>query len=87
MEPKPLNAKAHHAFRATVGRLMWLAGRRPDGLLAIKELARACDHPTEPDIANLKRALRYFHGSLSAALHLQWDDKIDDGICITIDAS
>ena len=46
-------------YRRVTGRLLYVAGQRPDVQQAVKELARGLSSPTEIHRARLKRVMRY----------------------------
>ena len=45
-------------YRGATGRLLYVAGQRPDAQQAVKELARGMSSPTNIHQARLKRARR-----------------------------
>ena len=46
-------------YQRVTGRLLYVAGQRPDAQQAVKELARGMDSPTNIHWARLKRVMRY----------------------------
>ena len=87
-DDKPLEEDRRHRFRRTVGRLMWVAPKRPDLSFSVKEMARRVQAPTEGDWGTLKRILRYIRGTTTAELHLKLSaDVNDDEVLAVTDAS
>ena len=66
----PLDAAAHHQFRATVGQLIWASLERPDLMCADKLHSSRVQHPTTSDAASLKHTLRYIKPSWIIVLSL-----------------
>jgi histone deacetylase 1/2 len=62
-EEESIDADRHHTYRAVVGKIQFIAPRRPDVLYALKELARRLAGPTEEDYIALKRLVRYLQGT------------------------
>ena len=50
-------------YRRMTGRILYVAGQRPDSQQAVKELARGLSSPTNIHWARLKRAMRYLAAS------------------------
>ena len=61
--PQPLNNGDHKAYRAIVGKLLWLALIRPDISYATKELSRDWTAPTTESVSKAKHLLRYISGT------------------------
>ena len=61
--PQPLNNADHKAYRAIVGKLLWLALIRPDISYATKELSRDLTAPTTESVTKVKHLLRYISGT------------------------
>lgn len=71
-----LNSK--FPYRETVGSLLYLSSKtRPDISFSVNFLARSCENPTETDIQNVKRTLRYLKGTSSLGLSYKANGKID----------
>ena len=59
-EEEPLLGPAEHKqYRTVVGKLMFLAGKRPDIQFCVKECARGVGNPSARDMQRAKRICRY----------------------------
>ena len=68
---KPLASARQKLYRTAVGQLLWATPARPDISLAVKELSRSLEAPTQQDEQQLKQVLRYIKGSLHFTTSLQ----------------
>ena len=66
-----LDEAAHHRYRRVVGKLIWSLRERPDLAQAVVAVARKVQQPTERDMVNLKRIVRYVMGTLNAYMELR----------------
>ena len=66
----------HSRFRQVVGKIQFLAPRRPDVLFALKEVARHLQAPREHDWDRLERIVRYLAGTKNMQLRLEADGDI-----------
>jgi hypothetical protein len=57
-------------YRSLAGALQYLTLTRPDLAYAVQQVCLFMHDPREPNLALIKRILRYVKGSLSAGLHL-----------------
>ena len=67
----------HRRFRQVVGKIQFLAPRRPDVLFALKEVARHLQAPREHDWDRLERIVRYLAGTKDMQLRLEADGDIN----------
>ena len=68
---KPLASARHKLYRTAVGQLLWTIPVRPDICLAVTELSRSLQAPTQHDEQQLKQVLRYLKGTLHFMISLQ----------------
>jgi hypothetical protein len=74
---KYVGEERHSRFRQVVGKIQFLAPRRPDVLFALKEVARHLQAPREHDWDRLERIVRYLAGTKDMQLRLEADGDID----------
>ena len=67
----PLDQARHKFYRTAAGILLWATPVRPDVSLAVKELSRSLQAPTQQDEKQLKYLLRYLKGTLHFTTSLQ----------------
>lgn len=65
----PTDQISNYPFREAVGSLMYLAiGTRPDIAFAVGRVSRRLNHPTESDVNDVKRILRYLRGTMDIGI-------------------
>ena len=79
--PQPLNTSEHKAYRAIVGKLLWLALIRPDISYATKELSRDLTAPTTESVTKVKHLLRYISGTRDHCQRLNPSVTLSDSDC------
>ena len=79
--PQPLNTSEHKAYRAIVGKLLWLALIRPDISYATKELSRGLTAPTTESVTKVKHLLRYISGTRDHCQRLNPSVTLSDSDC------
>ena len=89
-EEDPVLDESDHRRRlypTVVGRLLFLAGDRPDIQYSVKELARTLHAPTEYSWAQLKRCLRYLQGTRDFCYDIKAGHELPEYIDVIVDAN
>ena len=68
---KTLASAKHKLYRTAVGQLLWAIPVRPDISVAVAELSRSLQAPTQQDEKQLKQVLIYLKGTLHFTISLQ----------------
>ena len=79
--PQPLNNADHKAYRAIVGKLLWLALIRPDISLATEELSRDLTAPTTESVTKVKHLLKFISGTRDYCERLRPSVTMSDSDC------
>ena len=79
--PQPLNNADHKAYRAIVGKLLWLALIRPDISLATEELSRDLTAPTTESVTKVKHLLKFISGTRDYCQRLRPSVTMSDSDC------
>ena len=70
-----LGLAEHKQYRTIVGKLMFLAGKRPDIQFCVMECPREVGSPSARDMQRAKRICRYLMGTRERTLKLEpWND-------------
>ena len=72
----PKNAEPKFPYREAIGSLLYLTCKtRPDMTYAVNVESRSMENPTQRDVQNVNRTLRYLKGSQDSGICFSKDDE------------
>jgi len=82
-----LNALEAGSYRRVVGQLLWLIADRPDLAFTAKQLSRRLQDPSQQDMANLKRTIRFTRSTSDYVRSLNYNANAPPELCIFSNAA